>query len=469
MSLQFVNQYGKKFPQLVHYQPISANGRSTARLFNQSLWQQLGGESISAQQLAQRLDGDSEWSGIAPLAQKYAGHQFGHFNPYLGDGRGLLLGEIKTPANMSVDLHLKGAGPTPYGRGGDGRAVLRSSIREYLASEALAALGIPTSRALLLTSTMGQVQRETLEPGAMLLRVAKTHVRFGHFEHCYYRQQATTQAQLWDYVIEQQWPELRQATRQQQFRQVMQATALMIALWQAYGFVHGVMNTDNMSLVGETFDFGPYAMLDTYQPDKIFNHTDHSGRYGFMQQPSIGLWNLQRLQVALSLSMDVAPFTQVLDEYEGFIQQCYFEQMRQRLGLTQVDSHVAQHLVATWLELLQQQQLDYHRSFIELEAYLKQPGRVTNELTAVASDWLAAYRQQVPEPDIAAMQAVNPVVTLRTHLLNDVISAAEQGNDKPLQDYLTRLETPFERRFFNDPWALPPADDVPAGSLSCSS
>ena len=170
MSLHFVNEYAEKFSELVSEQDIAADGQSTPRLFNQALWQQLGGEPIRAETLTARLDGEQQWPGIRPLAQKYAGHQFGHFNPYLGDGRGLLLGEVKTPSGEFYDLHLKGAGPTPYGRGGDGRAVLRSSIREYLASEAFAALGIPTTRALLLTSTEGQIQRERIEPGAMLLQ-----------------------------------------------------------------------------------------------------------------------------------------------------------------------------------------------------------------------------------------------------------------------------------------------------------
>lgn len=468
MSLQFVNEYGKKFPRIVHQQPVVADGESVPILFNQRLWQQLGGREVDPQQLAQQLDGRLPWPELAPLAQKYAGHQFGHFNPYLGDGRGLLLGEVKTPSGQYRDLHLKGAGPTPYGRGGDGRAVLRSSVREYLASEAFAALGIPTTRALLLARTEGQIQRERIEPGAMLLRVAATHVRFGHFEHCYYRSLTETQQQLWDYVIQRQWPEWVDAPRVAQFRQVMQSTALMIALWQAYGFIHGVMNTDNMSLIGETFDYGPYAMFDQYQPAKIFNHTDQGGRYGFLQQPGIGRWNLQRLQVALSASMDVDPFTAVLDDYEGFIQQCYFDQMRQRLGLTDADPDTARRLIADWLTLLEAEKLDYNRSFIDLEQLLIEPATV-NELALVAKHWLAQYHAGVKHPDIATMQEVNPTVTLRTHLLAEVIDAAERGDNEPLEQYLAALNTPFKREHLNSRWSRPPAEQTGEGSLSCSS
>lgn len=469
MSLNFVNKFGKEFPQLVHQQPISADGRSTVRLFNQPLWQTLGGDRVDPVTVAQRIDGELEWPEIEPLAQKYAGHQFGHFNPYLGDGRGLLLGEVRAPSGNYYDLHLKGAGPTPYGRGGDGRAVLRSSIREYLASEAFAALGIPTTRALMLTSTEGEIQRERVEPGAMLLRVARTHVRFGHFEHCYYRKLPKQQMKLWQYVIERAWPDVVDADHAQQFRRVMESTAVMIALWQAYGFIHGVMNTDNMSLLGETFDYGPYAMLDSYQPEKIFNHTDQGGRYGFMQQPGIGRWNLQRLQVALSASMDVEPLTEVLDDYEGFIQNCYFEQMRKRLGLTRVEPSQARQLIVGWLELLARQQLDYHRSFIELEQIIQDAPAHDTALGKVGDAWLQHYFAVVKAPDIATMHAVNPVVTLRTHLLNEVIEHAERGNDHPLVDYLEALEHPLERSRCSSHWAQPPVVEVTAGSLSCSS
>jgi len=468
MSLQFVNQYAEKFADLVTEQPIQPNGMSQLRLFNRTLWQQLGGSENAEHKLLKQLDGEQDWPGIRPLAQKYAGHQFGHFNPYLGDGRGLLLGEVKTPDGSYRDLHLKGSGPTPYGRGGDGRAVLRSSIREYLGSEALAALGIPTTRALLLTSTEGHVQREQLEPGAMLLRVAATHVRFGHFEHCYYRKLEAEQRQLWDYVIERQWPELKNASRDQQFRRVMESTAVMIALWQSYGFIHGVMNTDNMSLVGETFDYGPYAVLDQYQPEKIFNHTDQTGRYGFLQQPGIGLWNLKRLQMALSLSLPVDGFTAVLDDYEAVIQQAFFKQMKQRLGLTQVVDEKAYSLVGGWLQLLQQHQLDYNMSFLQLERwYTHQQPVPFNEL---GKSWLQEYQQAVGgQPDIATMQSVNPLVSLRTHHLTRVIEAAEQGDDSLLKDYLKALTDPFNRQYWQSQWAQPPAPEDQVGQLSCSS
>lgn len=467
MSLHFVNHYAEHFADIITEQPVSINGPSQVRLFNSELWQQLGG-SGGAQQLCEQIDARETPAGWRPLAQKYAGHQFGQFNPYLGDGRGLLLGEVKTPAGDYRDLHLKGAGPTPYGRGGDGRAVLRSSVREYLASESMAALGVPTTRALVLVSSAGQVQREQPEPGAMLLRTAATHVRFGHFEHCYYRHLKDTQRALWHYVIERQWPDLAGADEKKQFRRVMERTALMIALWQAYGFIHGVMNTDNMSLVGETFDYGPYAILDTYQPEKIFNHTDQTGRYGFLQQPGIGLWNLQRLQTALSLSMDVSQFTAVLDDYEPYIQRVYLAQMQQRLGLSAVESGDSQRLIGEWLQLLQQHQLDYNQSFIHLERHLNDGE--DNALVQAAGNWLQDYKKATHnKPDLATMQQVNPVVTLRTHHLQRVISAAESGDDEPLQDYLQVLTSPFKRQWLDSEWSAPPRPEQQVSQLSCSS
>lgn len=471
MSLQFVNEYAKRFKEVLTEQPVAADlGDAEVVLFNESLWQQLGGDE-QPDELALWMNGQQQWPGTQPLAQKYAGHQFGHFNPYLGDGRGLLLGEIKAPNGTHWDLHIKGAGPTPYGRGGDGRAVLRSSIREYLGSEALAALGIPTTRALALAQSATQVQREQLEPGAQLLRVAATHVRFGHFEHCYYRQLADTQRQLWQYVIEQQWPALAQASVAEQFRQVMQATAEMIACWQAYGFIHGVMNTDNMSLVGETFDYGPYAMLDHYLPEKIFNHTDQGGRYSFLQQPGVGLWNLRRLMQALSLNFDAKALEPILEEYEGYIQSFYFQLMQQRLGLTAVDGETASQLIAGWLQLLEHREWDYNRSLVQLECVFTEPDHPHNaEFKALAGEWFSHYQHAVNEtPDISAMQAANPVVTLRTHLLNEVVSSAEQGDRQPLETYLALLKSPFDRSHIGVSWAQPPTASQVSGQLSCSS
>jgi uncharacterized protein YdiU (UPF0061 family) len=231
----------------------------------------------------------------------YAGHQFGNWVPELGDGRGILFGQIKTKSGLQ-DLHIKGAGKTPYSRFGDGRAVLRSSIREYLCGEAMHGLNIPSSRSLLIFTGEEPVFRETTEPGAMIVRTAKTHVRFGNFEFLCHNDKKELLPELINHVIEEYFPEYIDLENKNElfFESVVRKTAELIAHWQSVGFAHGVMNTDNMSILGETFDFGPFGFLENYQPDYICNHSDYQGRYAFNNQPNIGLWNCQALAAALT-------------------------------------------------------------------------------------------------------------------------------------------------------------------------
>jgi uncharacterized protein YdiU (UPF0061 family) len=253
------------------------------------------------------LTGAKPWSGTDPLAMLYAGHQFGHYVSQLGDGRAILLGEVRNAQGAKWDLQLKGCGITPYSRQGDGRAVLRSTIREYLCSEAMHGLGIPTTRALCIIGSEEEVYREEIESGAMLLRVAPSHVRFGSFEVFYYRKQYDEIRTLADYVIAQHYPGLAGHPQKYEewLRQIVLRTARLIAQWQSVGFAHGVMNTDNMSILGLTLDYGPYGFLDQYDPGFICNHSDHHGRYAFEQQPEIALWNLTCQAQALTPLMSV--------------------------------------------------------------------------------------------------------------------------------------------------------------------
>ncbi len=263
------------------------------------------------------LGGHAVLADQQPMAMVYAGHQFGGYSAQLGDGRGLLLGQLNSPEGI-LDVHLKGAGKTPYSRFGDGRAVLRSSIREYLVSETMHGLNIPTSRTLNITASNEPVMHETVETAAMVTRIAKTHIRFGHFEYFHYTDQLDSLKKLADHVIEQFLPEYHNDP--QRYYHLLcysvHKTALMIAQWQSVGFAHGVMNTDNMSIIGETLDYGPYGFLDDYEPGFICNHSDHTGRYAFDQQPSIGLWNLNALAHALSSLNDDAQIQTALSQYE---------------------------------------------------------------------------------------------------------------------------------------------------------
>ena len=280
--------------------------------------------------------GETLLPGMQPVAQVYSGHQFGVWAGQLGDGRGILLGEQQLADGRKMDWHLKGAGLTPYSRMGDGRAVLRSTIREFLAGEAMHALGIPTTRGLTVVTSDTPVRRETTEQGAMLLRVAESHVRFGHFEHFYYRREPEKVQQLADYVIEHHWPHFVGLAERYDlwFRDVVERTAKLIAHWQTVGFAHGVMNTDNMSILGLTMDYGPYGFLDDYQPDYICNHSDHQGRYAFDNQPAVGLWNLQRLAQSLSPFIAVDKLNAALDHYQVALMRAFGIRMRAKLGFS---------------------------------------------------------------------------------------------------------------------------------------
>src|SRR5881296_724297 len=273
--------------------------------------------------------------GTEPLAMVYAGHQFGAYVSRLGDGRATLLGEVRNGRGEKWDLHLKGAGLTPFSRDDDGRAVLRSCIREYLCGEAMHGLGIPTTRALCVVGSEEEVLREQVETGATLLRLAPSHVRFGHFEFFYWRRQFDHLKTLADYVLAQHFPELmgRPDAYARFYHEAAVRTARLIAEWQAVGFAHGVMNSDNMSVLGMTLDYGPFGFLDDYNPGFICNHSDRGGRYAFHRQPDIGKWNLHALAQALLPLMSEDEAKQALTAYEPALVEHYRDLMRQKLGL----------------------------------------------------------------------------------------------------------------------------------------
>ncbi|MAD54418.1 protein adenylyltransferase SelO family protein [Idiomarina sp. UBA3162] len=465
MSPVLTQEYAKTFPNLVSAHNIVPLEGPRLALFNQPLANQLGVKAADINVLREWCLGNPPTSGHA---QKYVGHQFGVFNPDLGDGRGVLLGEIEDEQAQIWDLHLKGAGPTAYSRGGDGRAVLRSSLREYFASETLNHWGIATTRALALVSSQQGVQRERLEPGAMLTRVAKTHVRFGHFEYCYSQRLVTEQKQLWQHVMQRCWPQLTDAEPIEQFRAVVKATAEMIADWQAFGFIHGVMNTDNMSICGDTFDFGPYTVFDTFIPQQIFNHTDHRGRYSFLRQPSVGLWNLQRLSQALSLIFPVDALAPVLNEYEDFLQQRYLGRMRKRLGLMHGDDSVAFKRVGEWMGLMQRFEWDFQDSFIMLQDIIKGDRAMPDD--DLFKDWYECYMaDNDQQPQLGVMETTNPRVSLRNHHLAQVIAQAEQGEWTAAQSYLGALTGQSLSADELSYWQQPPNSNEQVTSLSCSS
>ncbi len=302
--------------------------------------------------------------GSDPIAMLYSGHQFGHYVPQLGDGRAILLGEVRNQKGERWELQLKGAGLTRFSRDGDGRAVMRSTIREYLCGEAMHGLGIPTTRSLCIVAGEEIVWRETPEPGAMLLRMAPTHVRFGSFEVFYYRRQHEYLKTLADYVIEYHYPHLVGSENgyARLLHEVAVRTGHLVAQWQAVGWAHGVLNTDNMSILGLTLDYGPFGFMERYDPTFICNHSDHHGRYSFQNQPDIGFWNIRALARALSPLVEQDEVNAIPDVYEKAMLGKYAELMRAKLGL--VETHAGDDkLVTDLLNLMDSSRADYTNVF----------------------------------------------------------------------------------------------------------
>lgn len=422
--------------------------------------------------------GETLLPGMSPLAQVYSGYQFGAWAGQLGDGRGILLAEQQLSDGRRLDWHLKGAGLTPYSRMGDGRAVLRSTIRESLASEAMHALGIPTTRALAMVTSDTPVQRETLESGAMLMRLAESHVRFGHFEHFYYRREPEKVQQLADYVIRHHWPELVDDADKYVlwFRDVVTRTATLIASWQTVGFAHGVMNTDNMSILGLTMDYGPYGFLDDFKPDFICNHSDYQGRYSFENQPAVGLWNLQRLAQSLSPFIAVDALNAALDGYQHALLTVYGRRMRDKLGLfTQQkgDNDLLDGLFA----LMIREGSDYTRTFrmlsVSEQHSAASPLRDEFIDRAAFDSWFAGYRARLRDEPIddaqrqQQMQSVNPALVLRNWLAQRAIEQAEQGEMSELARLHEALRQPFADR--DDDYINRPPDWGRRLEVSCSS
>jgi len=432
-------------------------------------------------EFAELFAGHKLWEAAEPRAMVYSGHQFGGYTPRLGDGRGLLLGEVVNSAGEHWDLHLKGAGLTPYSRMGDGRAVLRSSIREFLASEHLHALGIPSSRALCVTGSDTPVWREKQERAAMVLRLAQSHVRFGHFEYFYYTRQHEQLKMLGEHVMACHFPACLEQDEPwlALLREVIERTAAMIAHWQAYGFCHGVMNTDNMSILGITFDYGPYAFLDDFDANHICNHSDDTGRYSFNNQVPIAHWNLAALAQALTPFASVEQLREALELFLPLYQAHYLDLMRKRLGFTTAQDD-DEALIQRLLQLMQQGKAnDYTLFFRRLgeQAPAEALKIVRDDFVDLAgfdvwgSDYLARCALEGGEQSErqVRMHAVNPMYILRNYLAQQAIEAAEQGDYGPVRELHAVLSRPFEEQPGRERYAERPPEWGKHLEISCSS
>lgn len=442
-------------------------------------------EQLASDDFLHLASGNGYFDTLTPLAQLYSGHQFGTYVPRLGDGRALSLATIKT-ATGQWDLQLKGAGKTPYSRFGDGRAVLRSTIREYLCSEAMHGLGIPTTRALSITTGSDQVSRESLEPAAVLIRLARSHIRFGSFEYFHYSGQHQQVQQLADFVIEHHHPDLAEQQQPERYRcfleRTVTATARLIARWQAVGFAHGVMNTDNMSILGDTLDYGPFGFLDSYQPGFICNHSDERGRYAFNRQPAIGLWNCNALAHALSSLLDSDRLKQALEQYEPAFVDEFFTLMNGKLGLENKQTTDSQ-LIDDLLQAMAANNVDYTLFFRYLCDFNEQGAAEDHEKIAALFNrpqafhqWAQSYKARLQQQGIphqqrrATMQCKNPKYILRNYMAETAIRQAEdRGDYSEIDNLITLLANPFDEHPAMEHYAQLPPKWAGGISVSCSS
>ena len=414
----------------------------------------------------------------------YTGHQFGVYNPNIGDGRAILLGEVRNKENRKYDLHLKGSGRTRFSRQFDGRAVLRSTIREYLCSEAMHYLGIPSTRALCIMGNEEKVEREKSEPGASLIRMAETHVRFGSFEAFYYDKEYENIKILADYVIANNFSKIKDEDNKYQLfiKKVAEKTAELIAKWQAFGFTHGVMNTDNMSIIGLTLDYGPYGFMEEFRQEYIPNHSDHFGRYSYQNQPSIGYWNLGKLVQALQTIISSDEGVEALEVYKDVYFKTYYALMSQKFGF-QKELEKDRKFIDNTLEILEKFKIDYTIFFRKLSNFKNEKGKAEDkylkELSVTSpelGEWFQKYRERLKKEMLNdnerknLMDSVNPKYILRNYICEQVIRETEDNKNYSEIDRIRKIFTkPFDEQPKHEEFAKEPPDWAKELVISCSS
>ncbi|MGH8506523.1 MAG: protein adenylyltransferase SelO [Stenotrophobium sp.] len=429
--------------------------------------------------------GNRPLPGAEPLAMLYAGHQFGSYVSQLGDGRAMLLAQVRNARGESWDIQLKGAGMTPYSRFADGRAVLRSTIREYLCSEAMHGLGIPTTRALCIVTSADPVRRETIETSAVLTRLAQSHVRFGSFEVFYYRNQHDKLKPLADHVITEHFPQ-HAGDYRGWLSAIAERTATLIAQWQAVGFCHGVMNTDNMSILGLTLDYGPFGFIDGFDAHHICNHTDEGGRYAYDRQPQVAHWNVSRLlQATLPLLSDdpdqaVEIAREILDRYPPAYAKAMVQRWSAKLGLRDARENDAE-LINRFLTILDRGKSDFTRSFRHLSRLRTDSDAPAAGIREEIADleafdaWAADYRSRLRAEQSddaersARMNTVNPKYVLRNHLAQAAIEAAQHGDASEIERLMRLLRKPCEEHAEFERYAAEPPAEARQIEVSCSS
>ena len=476
MAIPFDNSYVNlpdAFFQSVEPSPVSA---PKLIAFNDELAVEIGLEAdfITSEDGLSVLAGNLIPEGAEPLAMAYSGHQFGGFSPVLGDGRAILLGEVVGRDGTRRDIQLKGSGPTPFSRRGDGRSALGPVLREYLVSEAMHALGIPTTRALAAVESGDQVTREKMEPGGVFTRVAKSHLRIGTAQYFAARSDYENLKILVDYTLRRHYPESANSENPalDLLQGVMRSQAELIAKWMGVGFIHGVMNTDNMSLSGETIDYGPCAFMDHYDPARKFSFIDRGGRYAFANQPSIAHWNLTRLAEALLplIAKDEKQAIEIaeteLETFPSIFEPVYIETFCQKLGINS-NYEKAFPMVQSLLDIMAEDKIDFTLAFRHLSGELdpEEPGTSFRDLFAnptAISQWIQTWKLQLDECEISFEQAknrmtrTNPVYIPRNHRIEEVIEAGKRGNYQPFHDLHQVLKNPFSASAQSSRYERPP-------------
>lgn len=476
------------------FKMVSPNRVKTPKLvkFNHALAVELGleVEKLNPEILGRVLSGDVSVDGSQLLSMAYSGHQFGHFNPYMGDGRAALIGEILDKNGKRRDLQLKGSGRTPFSKSGDGKSALGPVMREYIVSEAMHAFGVPTTRSLSIATTGEYVFREGAAPGAVLSRVAASHLRIGTFQYFAARGDIESVKTLADYAIDRHFPELKKTGNPylSLLDSVTAVQANLVAKWMSIGFIHGVMNTDNMTISGETIDYGPCAFMDYYDHNKVYSSIDREGRYAYGSQPNIAQWNLARLAECLLPLVDkdddiaVEKAKASLDAFSVKFMAAWAEALAPKFGLslTENGQDEDRELMRKFLALLQRQSADFTGSFRLLTDVASQRSQATENLKSAIGqdelfgDWVSQWQERLGGAGgalaVAAskMQNVNPIYIPRNHLIEEAIVAGEQNNDfGPMEQLLERVSAPYDYHKGSERFEQPPTSDEEVHQTFC--
>ena len=436
-------------------------------IFNHGFSKELGLDfsSLNNNQIASIFSGNLLPKESKCIAQAYAGHQFGYFT-MLGDGRAILIGEHLSKNNKRFDIQFKGSGKTPYSRNGDGRAALGPMLREYIVSEAMHSLGIPTTRSLAVVNTGENVIRETPLPGAILTRVAASHIRVGTFQYVTATEDEKNLKTLFDYTIDRHYPKIKDSKTPaiDLLKIVMEKQIKLVVDWMRVGFIHGVMNTDNMAISGETIDYGPCAFMDAYDPETVFSSIDHNGRYAYFNQPGITKWNLARFAETLLPLIDknkdkaIKIVTEIINNFGEIYKKNWLEMMRKKLGLSG-EKNNDEKLINNLLSLLHEQKADYTNTFCSLMNEDVQNDKIFNNKEFI--DWHQKWKECLAknnnstEESLKLMRSVNPIVIPRNHKVEEVLEAANKDDLNPFHDFLKVLEKPYENQIKNNNYQSP--------------